>query len=153
MKASSMGHHAERKKEIKETIKRERRLKKELNEWLESKAQGMRESPTKAEAKLKTLLEQNGIEFSFQYGIVYRKKEWDNGKFVLIFKGYIADFYIPEKRLIIEADGGYHDCEIQNMMDAVRDRRIINILPLQILRLKNEEILKANFNLNQIFSF
>lgn len=152
MKASSIGHHSERKKEMRENLKKERSLKKKLFEWLENKAQKMRENPTEAERRLKILLEQSEVEFSFQYGIVYRKKEWDNGKFVLIFKGYIADFYIPEKRLIVEADGGYHDSEIQSMMDAIRDRRILNIFPLQILRLKNEKILKADFNLKEIIS-
>ena len=50
---------------------------------------------------------------------------------------FIADFYCPECKLIIELDGKIH--EKQKEYDKLRDY-IINNLGLNIIRIKNEEV-------------
>jgi very-short-patch-repair endonuclease len=50
---------------------------------------------------------------------------------------FIADFYCSEEKLIIEIDGKIH--ENQKEYDELRTK-IINILGISVVRIKNEEI-------------
>lgn len=50
---------------------------------------------------------------------------------------YIRDFYCHELKLVIDIDGKIHDHNKEN--DKQRDR-IMNLLGLYVLRIKNEEI-------------
>jgi very-short-patch-repair endonuclease len=52
---------------------------------------------------------------------------------------YIADFYCPEARLVIELDGDVHELEDQNEYDGLR-REIIEVHGIRVLRIKNEEV-------------
>ena len=64
-----------------------------------------------------------GLKFYRQYGIGF----------------YIADFYCPEKKLVIELDGPQHSYKNNRMNDKVRDKQM-NILNIKVLRFKNSEI-------------
>ena len=52
---------------------------------------------------------------------------------------YIADFYCPKGKLVIEVDGGIHNQPDRKAYDQDRDRHMAN-LGLRVLRFKNEEI-------------
>ena len=53
---------------------------------------------------------------------------------------FIADFYCPEKKLVIEIDGGIHNNSIQNEYDIGRSAEIEKY-DIQIIRFTNEEVL------------
>lgn len=55
---------------------------------------------------------------------------------------YIADFYCHDKNLVIELDGEYHDIEKQKEYDEIRTK-LLNDFNIQVIRLKNDEILSA----------
>jgi very-short-patch-repair endonuclease len=52
---------------------------------------------------------------------------------------YIADFYCPEARLVIELDGKIHQIKDQKKYDKIR-QEIIEMRGIRVLRVKNEEI-------------
>jgi very-short-patch-repair endonuclease len=54
--------------------------------------------------------------------------------------GYIADFYCPEAKIVIEIDGDYHSSTETADNDRVRDE-IMHNLGMTILRIPNSEIL------------
>ena len=70
-------------------------------------------------------LTKEDIEFSFQYPI--------RGKY-----GYIADFFIPSKKLIIECDGRYwHKKKRDNVRDNVLKKQGYKILRFTDFEIKN----------------
>jgi very-short-patch-repair endonuclease len=87
-------------------------------------ARRMRNNPTPAEAYLWRHLcdKQLGFKFRFQS---------------IIF-GYIADFYCPEARLVVEVDGSIHDNRKE--YDLTRSRKFATI-KLQTIRFSNNEVL------------
>lgn len=54
--------------------------------------------------------------------------------------GFIADFWAPTLRLVVEVDGGYH--EERAKQDAKRDR-ILAAHGIKVLRFKNEEVFQS----------
>jgi len=69
-----------------------------------------------------------------------RAKRFHNFKFFRQYGigEYIADFYCPELKLVIEVDGKIHD--FQKEYDKVRDDYMKN-LNILVVRFKNEEII------------
>jgi very-short-patch-repair endonuclease len=57
-----------------------------------------------------------------------------------VIRGFIADFYCHEARLVVELDGPIHDNQIT--YDADRDR-LMTALGLYVLRYKNAEVENA----------
>lgn len=55
-----------------------------------------RDNPTKVEMQAKQWLQRQGLKFVFQK------------VFMVGTKGYIADFFFPSRKVILEIDGGYH---------------------------------------------
>jgi very-short-patch-repair endonuclease len=53
---------------------------------------------------------------------------------------YIADFYCPKAKLIIEIDGGQHFSGEQAEKDVIRDK-FLRALGLKVLRYNNNEVL------------
>ncbi len=53
---------------------------------------------------------------------------------------YIADFLLPDIKLIIEVDGAYHDERVQSEDDDIRERSLFDI-GYNIIRFTNEEVL------------
>jgi leucyl-tRNA synthetase len=54
---------------------------------------------------------------------------------------YIVDFICLQKRLIVEADGGYHENEEQKTYDAERTK-VLDEIGFTIIRFTNEEVIK-----------
>jgi very-short-patch-repair endonuclease len=52
---------------------------------------------------------------------------------------YIADFYVPKARLVIELDGSIHDSEDAQAYDRERDTYMMS-LGLKVLRFSNEDV-------------
>lgn len=76
-------------------------------------ADNLRNRLTKSEKHFKKLLSKINIRHTSQK-IIYKEKSF-----------YIADFYIPEKRLCIEIDGGYHTTPEQIVKDTERDAYLL----------------------------
>jgi len=72
-------------------------------------AHTMRQAPTDSEARLWLALR------SSQLGVAFRRQ--------VPLLGFIADFYAPSARLIVEVDGGYHAHRVT--ADARRDRKLM----------------------------
>ena len=86
----------------------------------------MRNRPTPSERKLWAFLR------SRPWGIKFRRQ--------VIILGWIADFYCPCRKLIIEVDGGYHESSHQQRVDAYRDR-VMGERGFSILRLPASRVL------------
>ena len=79
------------------------------------------------EEKMKRLLDDCGVIYESQRIFYIRAKDgW-------IIRYYIADFYIPDKAIIIEVDGKFHDK--QQLHDKLRTRAIQEQYPeVSVLR-------------------
>jgi len=85
----------------------------------------MRNNPTEAEKALYTALKNAKIKHYRQY----------------LIEGYIVDAYLPEKKVAIECDGGYHNIAAQQFYDIDRDNALLK-KNITTLRFTNEEILQ-----------
>lgn len=85
-----------------------------------------RRNPTEAEAKLWEELKRKKL------GVKFRRQA--------VMFGWIADFWCPAKKLIIEVDGGYHKKPNQIKADNHRDKAL-NVFGIRTLRVKNDEIM------------
>ena len=56
-----------------------------------------------------------------------------------VIKGYVADFYCPEKLLIVEVDGGIHKTQIEQ--DKIRDSHLSKA-GFKIIRVTNDLVFK-----------
>lgn len=110
------------------TRRLERQLRREraFRPTLSQRARDLRARSTIAEQVLYDTLMARNIEFLFQYPIGY----------------WIVDFLLPERRIIVEVDGGYHLDAEQQKKDREREQALIG-RGYRILRFKNEEVLKA----------
>lgn len=99
----------------------------------EYRAREMRIYPTPLEEKMIAFLEENWINYECQK-IFYIVA--DDG---WIIRYYIADFYIPDQKLIIEVDGKFHDEHKQH--DKMRTRTIQEQYPdVEVLRFKWDDL-------------
>lgn len=55
--------------------------------------------------------------------------------------GWIADFWCPKAKLVIEVDGGYHNSSGQRAHDNLRDA-VMRRKGISVIRFKNEEVMK-----------
>ena len=53
---------------------------------------------------------------------------------------YIADFYFPQRKLVIEIDGGIHDDATVKEYDEIR-QKAIEYYGIKVIRFRNEDIL------------
>jgi len=91
---------------------------------LTPRAQELRRNATRQENRLwYEFLRRNPVHF-------YRQR---------IIGEYIADFYCPAAKLVIEVDGGYHNTPAQVAYDAERTE-YLNARGLFVLRFRNEEV-------------
>jgi very-short-patch-repair endonuclease len=91
-------------------------------------AQRMRDDPTKAEMNLRSWLLRKKVNFAFQKVIEVPGRT------------YIADFYFPAARLIVEIDGGYHQDPLQAVKDDGRDAHCLKA-GYNVLRFSNQDAL------------
>jgi len=87
---------------------------KEIRTSAESRAREMQTWPSPLEEKMQVFLDKHGIYYEFQK-VFYITD--DNG---WITRYYIADFYLPQKKVIIEVDGKFHDKHKQHDRDRTR---------------------------------
>jgi len=88
-------------------------------------AHTMRQAPTDSEARLWRALR------SSQLGLAFRRQ--------VPLLGFIADFYAPSARLIVEVDGGYHARRVT--ADARRDRKLARA-GYRVVRLQAELVMR-----------
>src|SRR3954470_15647052 len=88
-------------------------------------AHTMRQAPTDSEARLWRALR------SSQLGVAFRRQ--------VPLLGFIADFYAPSVRLVVEVDGGYHVRRVS--ADARRDRKLA-CAGYRIVRLQAELVMR-----------
>jgi very-short-patch-repair endonuclease len=88
-------------------------------------AHTMRQAPTESEARLWRALR------SSQLGVAFRRQ--------VPLLGFIADFYAPSVRLVVEVDGGYHVRRVT--ADARRDRELIRA-GYRVVRLQAAVVLR-----------
>jgi very-short-patch-repair endonuclease len=87
----------------------------------------LRRNQTPAEARLWQALRRHqlgGLQFRRQHPIAM----------------YVADFYCPEARLIVEVDGSIHRDPDQQARDQYRDSLLMD-MNLRILRVTNDDVL------------
>lgn len=89
-------------------------------------ARKMRKNPTTAEALFWKFVRRDVLGFR-----VRRQTR---------IHGFIADFYIPKLRLVIEIDGGYHQTEERSTYDAKRTN-ILNNYGFTVIRFTNNEVI------------
>lgn len=92
-------------------------------------AKKLRKHPTRGEAAL--WRELRGAKI----GGVWFKRQY-------VIRGWIADFYAPKPRLVVEVDGPSHWTKAGRERDAFRDRTMQD-LGLTIVRVTNEEVLET----------
>ena len=78
--------------------------------WKFSSAKRMRKKPTKSEAELWKFLQRKRFD-----GLQFKRQS--------VICGYIADFYCPQRKLIIEVDGSSH--RNKKEYDVLRDSRLL----------------------------
>ena len=97
------------------------------------RAEEMKTWPSPLEERMKAFLEENLIDFEDQK-IFYICA--DDG---YILRYYIADFYIPSQKIIIEVDGKFHDDHKQH--DKQRTKEIQEHYPgVEVLRYRWKDL-------------
>ena len=100
---------------------------KEVKASAEYRAGEMKTWPSPLEERMKNFLDEHYIDYEFQK-IFYITA--DDG---WIIRYYIADFYIPDRSIIIEVDGKFHDKQKQH--DKNRTKTIKESYPdIEVLR-------------------
>ena len=89
--------------------------------------QDLRNNATIAEQQLWQVLRNNqlGVKFRRQHGIGY----------------YIADFYCPTLKLVLEVDGDSHFTEAAQQNDQIRDQ-YFQSLDIVVLRFTNQDVMQ-----------
>ncbi len=88
----------------------------------------LRQNATQAEKKFKMYLKLLGYKYSFQEPI-HTKMTF-----------FIADFYLPRNKVIIEIDGEYHNDRKQKAKDKARDKVMFQECGLRTLRITNNDV-------------
>jgi very-short-patch-repair endonuclease len=97
----------------------------------------------KAELKeRRKLLRKNQTEAEKRLWFYLRRKQFHNLKFYRQFSidYYIADFYCPNIKLVIEVDGSQHSNEYNKDYDQIRTE-LFNSLGITVLRFSNNQVL------------
>ena len=92
-------------------------------------AKAMRQQMTRAELRLWLHLRKHGIE-----GLRFRRQT--------PIGPYIVDFFCPEKKLIVEVDGGQHSFPARTRHDSARDAWLAE-QGYKVIRFWNEEVMKG----------
>ena len=106
---------------------------KEIMHKAEYRAWEMTTYPSPLEERMQLFLEEHFINYELQkIFYIYDEDGW-------IIRYFIADFYIPDKGIVIEVDGKFHDKQRQH--DKVRTKTIQEQYPeIEVLRYKWEDL-------------
>ena len=103
----------------------------------ENNAYDMRANPSYLEKKMMELLNDWKIKYDFQKIFYMRSK----GGFIKNY--YIADFYIPKRKIILEVDGQFHKDQIE--YDEFRTKDIQKHYPnITVVRWENKDFNSYN---------
>ncbi len=94
----------------------------EIRAW----AKELRRNPAPGETRLWEWLRARRLGFRFRRQVVLR--------------GWIADFWCPAKRLVVEVDGGSHRRKARRVKDWIRDKTLREKLGIRTLRFPVERI-------------
>ena len=104
-----------------------------ISSWLRNTSKFKRENPdSNAEKYAKDYLQRQGLKFIYQKPISVGDKQ------------YIADFYFPDIKLILEIDGGYHKDFEQRKLDIKRTEDL-NKLGYKVVRIDNKDVYDFNY--------
>ncbi len=97
------------------------------------RADEMKVFPSPLEERMQRVLDKHHIKYEFQkIFYIYADDGW-------ITRYYIADFYIPNKKIIIEVDGKFHD--EHRLHDKQRTKDIQKLYPeVEVLRYKWKDV-------------
>lgn len=101
-------------------------LRNTMAEWKKDRARQMRKNPTRTEAILWVFLRRR------QLGVKFRRQS--------PMRGWIADFYCPKARLVVEIDGRQHDL----LRDQIRDS-VLSKLGIETMRVSAERVASEPF--------
>lgn len=89
--------------------------------------------PSPLEERMKEFLDENYVEYESQkIFYIYAEDGW-------IIRYYIADFFVPNRNIIIEVDGKFHDDHKQH--DKMRTREIQEQYPeVEVLRYRWKDL-------------
>ena len=89
--------------------------------------------PSPLEERMKKFLDENYVEYESQkIFYIYAEDGW-------IIRYYIADFFVPDRNIIIEVDGKFHDNHKQH--DKMRTREIQEQYPeVEVLRYRWKDL-------------
>lgn len=106
---------------------------KEIISSAEYRAGEMKTWPSPLEERMKNFLDEHCVEYEEQkIFYIYADDGW-------IIRYFIADFYIPEKELIIEVDGKFHN--EQKQKDKIRTKILQENYPeVEVLRFTWEDL-------------
>lgn len=113
-------------KPIKSATKKSARQTATMKEVAEEFADENRKMPTPAEKYFKKLLKLSGFRFKTEK-IIPKPPTF-----------IIVDFYVPDRNLCIELDGGYHEDPAQKAKDIERDK-YLEVRRYNVWRMTNEE--------------
>jgi len=95
--------------------------------WIEARMYELREKSNRYEHTVGELLMKKGLDFIHQAPFVFRPK-----------KIYFCDFYLPQKRAVLEIDGIYHMGNAQFSKDRERDANFKSV-GIRVIRIANSE--------------
>lgn len=111
---------------LEKTKVKKKTLKVPLTDTAEKFRKDLIANQTPAEREFKALLKSCGVVYEFQM-IFYHGEGFS-----------IVDFYIPDKCVAFEIDGGYHDKPIQQHKDMIRTSSLVGTTSItNIIRIKN----------------
>lgn len=124
-----------KKKEAKANVVKQYYTK-SYQETLEKNAKKMREEPTKAEMLVNGVLRGTIGKDRFKCQHIILGKS---------HKGYIADFYFPNTRTILEVDGEYHSDKEQKKKDDMRTKDLEDE-GYKVFRISNDDVYKGKIS-------
>lgn len=108
------------------------RISESRRDWIENTMLQLRQSANAYEIDFAAYLMKKKIKFIHQ------------APFIFSGKIYFADFYLPQKRTIIEIDGNYHYGIAQSEKDKVRDQDF-NGMRIKVVRLPNSAVYNEDY--------
>ena len=130
---------AENKKLVnkRKNMKKEKREKVKVKSSTEERAQRYKKQnikkQTKSETRMQLILKKFNLEVETQKIFYYGK---ENKNF------YLADFYLPKLKIVIEVDGGYHKRTEQKVKDCYKNQFYTEKRKLKLIRITNEKLSK-----------
>lgn len=107
-------------------------LKQSTRNWIEYTRYDLQYGANKYEKMLAAVLIDKNIHFIHQ------------APFIIDGKIYFADFFIPNRRVILEVDGLSHEPRFAKSYDGKRDIAF-NSLNIRTVRIKNSDVAKTSF--------